>query len=867
MKTAKTFGTVLKRFQQDAVNNGTAVLTRCLIELSKLDKESKNFRENRNLIIGDVGALLFEAPTGSGKTLMAGHVAENLSQLHNTKGLPRIIWFWFAPFAGLIDQAVRTIRTEFSSLRPKDPVVDRDVYDLKSGDVFVTTWSSVAVSNELSRKTRTSTESLLSIDDLVVFARSQGFIIGVIIDEAHHTFRGQTQAFSFYNSVLSPELTMLVTATPRDKDILSFTKATGVSNLRRITVSRQQAIEDRLIKQGVKVAVFKAPSNVQSLIDFKRTALKQGVATHNRLKRALIEAGQTVVPLLLVQVDSEEGSVEQTVNWLKEMGFRTEGEEGLIRSHTAAEPDPYLSTIAADENVEVLIFKMAVATGFDAPRAFTLVSFRPNRDDDFGVQIVGRILRVDRRLQVVDKLPNELNFGYVFLSDNTSQTGLTSAAQRINQVKDELASVTTNVTVIPIDIPEMELTQKGDSTFLTFNVSKEEYIFEEPQNTGVKENTETYSNNINDSERELESILVFPNDLSQSNSLLTIEDHFQEVLFQEWGFIDLNTADNIKKIKPNGFRYDINTSLSSPRIFSRAMLSLNNIDIVNHIVSQFRFDNDSLLVAQQNATRIIKEEIEIFGNLKERPEEIRADLAQKEIDARAQLTLFTADDFDVIDMRELYTALANQLRVEVEKKGIDDFFNTDEKLRSGLHKILALRPQQLKLAISETVAKYTVRKDSEPIPDYIFSDEPLAPSRLNLYGVFPDDLNSWERPFAEYLDDDVSDTVLWWHRNPPRKPYSVTMPLPGQPDFYPDFVVGINGRNRGEGILLMETKRVINDQERNALVKAQAVHPEYGKVMMIFWQEKREWHVVEYDPKTDKNFLDRVLRMDLMNTY
>ena len=67
------------------------------------------------------------------------------------------------------------------------------------------------------------------------------------------------------------------------------------------------------------------------------------------------------------------------------MGFRSEGEGKLIRSHTADEPDPYLSTIAADESVEVLIFKLAVATGFDAPRAFTLVSFRPNRDEDFGV--------------------------------------------------------------------------------------------------------------------------------------------------------------------------------------------------------------------------------------------------------------------------------------------------------------------------------------------------------------------------------------------------------------------------------------------------------------------------------------------------
>ena len=143
----------------------------------------------------------------------------------------------------------------------------------------------------------------------------------------------------------------------------------------------------------------------------------------------------------------------------------------------------------------------------------------------------------------------------------------------------------------------------------------------------------------------------------------------------------------------------------------------------------------------------------------------------------------------------------------------------------------------------------------------------LAPARLNLYGIFPDDLNTWERPFAEYLDNDLTGTVLWWHRNPPRKPFSVSMPLPGQPDFYPDFIVGIKDRTRGKGILLMETKRVINDQERNALIKAQAEHPDYGKVMMLYWEDKRDWQVVEYDPRKDSNFLDRVLRTELLAGY
>ena len=847
MSTIQTCGTVLKRFQQDAVDNGTAVLRTCLTELSKVN-DTKNYDASKKLIVADVGAILFEAPTGTGKTLMAGHVAENISQLHNICGLPKVIWFWIAPFSGLVDQAVRTIRTEFDTLRPKNLVTDREPTDLKSGDVFVTTWAGVAVSNEASRKARTCTEIMPSVDGLVAYARMQGFAIGVVIDEAHHTFRGQTQAFAFYKNVLSPELTILATATPRDKDVEGFASSTGISNLRRITVSRQQAIDDRLIKEGVKVAVFKAPTDVESLIDFKKTALKQGVAIHKKLKQVIADAGLSVTPLLLVQVDSEPGSVDQATQWLKEMGFRTEGDSGLIRSHTADEPDPFLSTIAADETVEVLLFKLAVATGFDAPRAFTLVSFRPSRDEDFGVQIVGRILRVDRRLQIVKDLPTSLNHGYVFLSDNAGQTGLSSAAQRINAVRTELASVASNVAVVSIgaDEPSAQLTKNGQTSFLTSSGHIGSAVINDETSACTQTNSTTPVHAG-----------------SPSPSL-------QDTFFGEWGLTPLPSEDRVTGAnsktnkKTSDFSYSLREDLGAPSTFHRAMLSLESVNIVHDIVSRFRFDDDVLLVAQQGAAKIVMEEIEIFGNRKDRPEEIRADLAQKEIDARAQQTLFKADDFDVIDIRVLHNKLTEQLRNELERKGIDHYFDSDDKVRAGLHKILALRPQQLKRAISETVAQHTVSEEASPIPKAVISFISLVPARLNLYGIFPDDLNTWEQPFAEYLDNDLTGTVLWWHRNPPRKPFSVSMPLPGQPDFYPDFIVGIKDRIRGKGILLMETKRVINDQERNALIKAQAEHPDYGKVMMLYWEDKRDWQIVEYDPRKDCNFLDRVLRMELL---
>jgi len=827
MSTLRPYVTTPKAFQQDAIANATIILSGCLNALIKV-RHSPTYLQDKRRIVADQGALLFEAPTGTGKTLMIGHVVEALSKHHP------IIWLWFSPFAGLTDQATKTIRTEFPGLRPRNPTIDRDTLDLKSGDVYVTTWASVAVANVESRKVRTESETTPSLDSLLVFARSEGFSIGVVIDEAHHSFRGQSQAFTYYKDVLQPELTLLATATPRDVDIEKFCRECNIPNLRRTSVSRQQGVDAGLIKPGVKVAVFKAPNDVVKLIDFKRTALRQGIAVHRKLKELLDP--YAVVPLLLVQVDSSEGSVSEAQTWLKSAGFT----DPQIRTHTADEPDPDLMSISADENVQVLIFKMSVATGFDVPRAFTLVSFRPARDTDFGVQVVGRILRVDRRLQVVDELPSALNYGYVFLSDNSSQGGLASAAERINAIQDELASVTENVTVAVVGDPSpsaLPISKAGQMSMLT------------PENDFSLRSTD-----------------------SPGGDTLGNGFSMQPELMDDWklDFTSNPPSTNSMRDRSDGsgefHHYPLRDTPDAPLHFQRSVVALDQDALHHDIIARFEFSDDLILKAQQMAVNILMEEVEIFGNRKDSPESIRADLAQREIDVMAQRTLFAADDLDVIDIRELTNSLLKAFRAALDVRAIDAF-DTEEKLLSGLNKILALRPGHLKKAISEAIALHTEVEDAAPIPKTISSIKQLAPARLNLYSVYPDDLNTWERNFAEYLDNDTTDTVKWWHRNPVRKPFSVSMPLPGQPSFYPDFIVGVKDRKRGNGILLAETKRIINDQEGNAVEKAQAEHPVYKKVMMLYWQDERQWLTVEYDEQRDMNYLDKVLRPELLIGY
>ena len=696
------------------------------------------------------------------------------------------------------------ISDETDNLRARAPHTDRAVEELRAGDVFISTWASVAVTDAEIRKTRSTTEKMPSLDLLIAHAKASGWYVGVVIDEAHHSFRGQSKAYDFFRTVVDPDLTLCITATPRDEDIEDFKKGVHLGNLRRIKVRRQEGVEAGLLKIGVKTAVFKAPGNLEELLNFKLTALQQGVAVHRRIKEELATAGIPMTPLLLVQVDSTDNSEKEAVTWLADLGFTKK----QIMVHTAKEPDPLLNSVQGDNEVEVLVFKMAVALGFDAPRAFCLVSFRSSRDADFGLQIVGRLMRVDRRIQRILPVARELMHGYVFLSDRDSQEGILSAGDRINAIRNELASLETSVDVIALS--------QNNAGVVRVENGKPELPGTEFSLTG-----ETFTHSTDTSGRE--------------------RTYADRPLFANWGFSDDSAhidptrapAGNPKQNRTDTnhaseFIYELKADV--PKSFTKAEVDVFSVDILQDILNRFQWD-------------------------------------AAELGRRAQLCLNTADADGFLDKRTLYAGLMSRLAKEANDMGVAGL-ESREELEDGLAHILALRPDILPKAISEAFAAHTVSVSAADLPAVLESVEPLAGSRFNLYGVYSADLNEWEREFAERLDNDLSGTILWWHRNPVRKSHSVCLPVAGHGFFFPDFIVGVKGRTKGKGKILVEIKYQINDPVGNAAAKSRAKHPDYGNVLMLYLNKKTgEWMTVEYDERKEQNTLDRIFREDLLVTY
>lgn len=820
--------TPLKQFQQNAVDSAVELF----IEAAALIDQSSS-TSSRKTVIQYNGALLIEAPTGAGKTLIAGNIAQKVSQAVNT------VWLMFAPFTGLIDQAGAVINYEFRNLSVRDLSRDRNVQPTKSGDVFITTWAGVASSSK-DLKSRKDSESMPSVDHFLVSLKASHFKIGVIVDEAHHGFSKARQALDFYKSVIDPDFTIIITATPKDKDVETFKKDVGIAELHRISISRKDCVDAGLIKKGVRAIAFKADENQENLIDFEMTALRHGTEAHRGVIQLLRASGLAMTPLMLVQVDSAAKSVDTAKAKLIELGFN----ESQIAVHTADEPDPDLVAMAKDEQKQVLIFKMAVALGFDAPRAFTLVSMRRIRDESFGIQIVGRILRVDRRLQSL-KLSESLNYGYVFLADYAAQSGLSLAADRTNTIQTQLTSISRNVALVTV----------GDQGKIVQHL-------ENGQSHLLGEDVDFFSSsllNTNYSSNNTE-----PSQFKERTSHSPFLDLIMPEVSANIKSPQSNTTPNEATLLAvdSEYVYPLRNDIQFPRVFKREQYPLNLGQITQDIVSTIRITPEILAASRRRSAKVVKKEMDIFEYGHESVSDTFAELSDKAVAFKAQQSLF-ASESEYINSRQIYGLLLDRLKKEFITQGWSDMLE-ERLLKRGLDLILAAYPSLLKNAIRECLANHAIVVDAAAIPEKVTSDYPLQSSRLNVYRVISDSLNRWEKEFVDKLDNDTSGTILWWHRNEDRKPWSVSIVIPGFNDFYPDFVIGVNDRVKGSGILLIEVKGEINNAKGDSVAKARIEHKIYRKAMMVYWEDEKRWYTVKYDESSDKNKLDRLFDFDIM---
>ena len=360
---------------------------------------------------GNRKKIVFQAPTGAGKTVMA---TETLVRLHTQLQdedcqFKKVAFIWIAPNA-LHIQSYMTMRNAFSETHILEPVVYDDL-DLstegyiESGQVFFVNWQSINKSTNIMVR---GSEQTSSIYDIVARTRSKGIAVVCIIDE-EHMFGGRNATKSeAVLGLLQPKVELRISATPVTKDMDA-----------KITIARQDVISEGMIKQNISLnpalRQVLAAGEDQLNIELLKEALKKRQQIANKYK----ELGIAINPLLLIQLPNddsetmtrEEDDLKENLLSHLQVNHGISRDNGKLAVWLANEKTNLDGIEEPNSMVDVLLFKQAIALGWDCPRAAVLLIFRKLSSFTFTIQTVGRIMRMPQQHFYGSNL---LDIGYVY---------------------------------------------------------------------------------------------------------------------------------------------------------------------------------------------------------------------------------------------------------------------------------------------------------------------------------------------------------------------------------------------------------------------------------------------------------------------
>ena len=392
-----------------------------MIELKPFQETavSSLVKQLRKLITspGENKKCVFKSPTGSGKTIM---MAEVLQRLGNEPWTENLVFVWTS-LHDLHNQSRLKLQSylgdsgyEFIGLEDLSDVA------LNSNSVLFVNWHSLTTKKnnpDLDEKEWANVfvkerEDGRNIPNVLSKSRDEGLEVILIVDEAHTHYLTENSQ-KFIAEVFKPKLTIEVSATPLlkiDPEEMNANRAGFVG------VPFEDAVSSGLIKQETVIN-----ADVGAFVDVASSAdelvVMAAVEKRIELQEIYQNEGIKVNPLVIIQLpsDSEKTSAldlsvrEEVEQVLAEKGITFEN--GKLAVWLSEEKKNLELIEKSDSQVEVLIFKEAVAIGWDCPRAQILVMLRAIRSVTFEIQTVGRILRMPEAKHYSN---SQLNKAFVF---------------------------------------------------------------------------------------------------------------------------------------------------------------------------------------------------------------------------------------------------------------------------------------------------------------------------------------------------------------------------------------------------------------------------------------------------------------------
>ena len=267
----------LKRYQEKAVE--------------KLISRTKElFEENL-----DKRTIVFQAPTGSGKTFMLSKYIEQIIDELEDKDL---VFLWISIGKGNLHiQSYDSLKKEFQGF-PEVHLLEQEYFGSKSSmdknEVVVVNWEKLRTKDRQTGEWKNilmKDSEKWNFREVIRNTKEEGKIIIMIIDESHSNATSE-RAKELRDEIIQPDLTIEMSATPVLRE--------GEYN-EKVVVQPNDVIEEGMIKKEIIIN-----ENIDQISDDEITSqeliLEAAFQKRLQLKQLYEQEGVKVNPLVLIQL-------------------------------------------------------------------------------------------------------------------------------------------------------------------------------------------------------------------------------------------------------------------------------------------------------------------------------------------------------------------------------------------------------------------------------------------------------------------------------------------------------------------------------------------------------------------------------------
>lgn len=393
-----------------------------------------NSAEAYHKVDGRPQVIAFRAPTGSGKTIVMTTVIENiLNGTETTVEQPEAIFVWLSDSPQLNEQSKTKIITKADKIRPNQCVtIEDDSFDqemLDDGMIYFLNTQKLGKSSRLvsggDSRTYTIWQTLQNT------AEQKGDHLYVIIDEAHRGMhdrdaaRATTIMQKFLKGSEADGLQPMPVVIGMSATDERFRRLVGnISSVRHdVDVRPDEVRSSGLLKDRI-IITYPEQDSIDDMVILQAAADEWKDKCGHWNYYCETQHSQQVRPVLVIQVEnrsSESASATEIGECLSRIETRTGArfteyevvhtfgqtatiEVGDLKIHHVDASD-----IADNKKIRVVFFKENLSTGWDCPRAETMMSFRHAQDATYIAQLLGRMIRTPLQRHIdVDETLNEV---------------------------------------------------------------------------------------------------------------------------------------------------------------------------------------------------------------------------------------------------------------------------------------------------------------------------------------------------------------------------------------------------------------------------------------------------------------------------